>query len=103
MKLRTLTKKKVLKRNIFGRPVETQHRTYIYKWTLTGKKYLVIIRVVLHNGEPLFGTDVVLHKNTEKVYCTFVSNINVATYYNSQETNFLMKDIPLHPNKYILE
>ena len=103
MKLRTLTKKNVSERNIFGRPVEAQHRTYIYKWTLTGRKYLAIIKVVLYDGETFFGKGVVLHKNIEKVYCTFVSNINVATYYNPQETNFLMKDIPLHPNKYILK
>lgn len=102
MKLRTLTKKRFLKRNIFGQPVETHYETYIYKWTLTGIKYLSIIKVVKYNGEQFFGKDIVLLKNIEKVYCTFVSNINVATYYNPQETNFLMKDIPLHPNKYIL-
>ena len=103
MKIRTFTKKHVLERNIFGRPVETQYRTYIYKWTLTGRKYLAIRRVVIYDGGTFFGWNYVSLDKIEKVYCTFVSNIKVATSYNPQEATFLMKDIPSHPNKYILE
>ena len=103
MKLRTLTKRRVFERNIFGRPVATHYDIYIYKWTLTGRKYLAIKRFVTYDGEPVFGRGIVFLKQIEKVYCTFVSNIKVATSYNPQEVTFLMKDIPSHPNKYILE
>lgn len=102
MKLRTLKKRNVLKRNIFGQPIETQYRTYIYKLTWTGIKYLRIIRVFTYNGEPCFGANAILCKDIDEVYCTFENNINNATIFNPQEVTFLMKDILSQPNKYIL-
>ena len=102
MKLRVLTKKVILRRNIYGIPIEVQHRKYLYKWTLTGRKYLGIKETRDYDGKKWIGAETILYKNTKKVICTFVNCMELATSFNDQQVTYILKNIITEPDKYEL-